>query len=77
MVAGSNSFAPDPTAIPVVLVGRILAEELKISAGDYVTLTSPAGKPDAIRHGAARRGDFAWQEFSIPASTITTRIGDS
>ncbi len=43
MVSGSNSFAPGPDAIPVVLVGRILSEELKVSAGDYVTLTSPQG----------------------------------
>ena len=30
-------------AIPAVLVGAIMAEELKISAGDYVSLTSPQG----------------------------------
>src|SRR5579862_2398513 len=43
MVAGSNSFTPSADGIPVVLVGRILSEELKVSAGDYVTLTSPQG----------------------------------
>jgi lipoprotein-releasing system permease protein len=41
--AGSDSFAPDAVGIPALVVGRILAEELKISAGDYVTLTSPQG----------------------------------
>ncbi|MGD0956677.1 MAG: ABC transporter permease [Candidatus Acidiferrales bacterium] len=41
--AGSNSFEPDADSIPALMVGRILAEELKISAGDYVTLTSPQG----------------------------------
>ncbi len=41
--AGSNSFAADADGIPVLLVGRILADELRISAGDYVTLTSPQG----------------------------------
>ncbi len=41
--AGSSSFEPASDGIPVLLVGRILAEELKISAGDYVTLTSPQG----------------------------------
>jgi len=40
---GSPSFLPAADEIPVLLVGRILAEELKISAGDYVTLTSPQG----------------------------------
>jgi lipoprotein-releasing system permease protein len=43
MAAGSNSFAADADGIPVLLVGRILADELRISAGDYVTLTSPQG----------------------------------
>ncbi len=43
LAAGSGSFAPDADGIPALMVGRILAEELKISAGDYVTLTSPQG----------------------------------
>jgi lipoprotein-releasing system permease protein len=41
--AGSGSFAPDADGIPALMVGRILAEELKVSVGDYVTLTSPQG----------------------------------
>jgi lipoprotein-releasing system permease protein len=41
--AGTNRFDPDADGIPVLLVGRILAEELHISAGDHVTLTSPQG----------------------------------
>jgi len=43
VVAGTGSFTPEADGIPVLLVGRILAEELKVSAGDYVTLTSPQG----------------------------------
>jgi lipoprotein-releasing system permease protein len=43
VAAGTASFAPAADGIPVLLVGRILAEELKVSAGDYVTLTSPQG----------------------------------
>jgi lipoprotein-releasing system permease protein len=43
IVAGADDFAPDPDGIPALLVGRILADELKISAGDYVSLTSPQG----------------------------------
>jgi lipoprotein-releasing system permease protein len=43
IVAGADNFAPDPDGIPALLVGRILADELKISAGDYVSLTSPQG----------------------------------
>jgi lipoprotein-releasing system permease protein len=43
MVAGSDSFAPDADGIPALLVGRLLADDLRIAAGDYVTLTSPQG----------------------------------
>lgn len=43
MAVGSNDFAPDSDGIQALLVGRILSQDLKISAGDYVTLTSPQG----------------------------------
>jgi lipoprotein-releasing system permease protein len=43
IVSGSDSFAPDADGIPALLVGKILSDELKISVGDYVTLTSPQG----------------------------------
>jgi lipoprotein-releasing system permease protein len=43
MWEGSSGFVPGADQIPVLLIGRILAEELKISVGDYVTLTSPEG----------------------------------
>jgi lipoprotein-releasing system permease protein len=43
MVRGSGEFAADADGIPALLVGRILAEDLKVSAGDYVTLTTPQG----------------------------------
>jgi len=43
ITAGSGNFQPDADGLPALLIGRILAEELNISAGDYVTLTSPQG----------------------------------
>ena len=43
MAAGSASFDSTADGTPVLLVGRILSEELKVSVGDYVTLTSPQG----------------------------------
>jgi lipoprotein-releasing system permease protein len=43
IVAGSPDFAPDAEGIPALLVGRILADDMRLSAGDYVTLTSPQG----------------------------------
>ena len=43
IASGSSDFGPDADGIPALLVGRILADDLKISPGDYVTLTSPQG----------------------------------
>jgi len=43
IVSGSDSFAPDADGIPALLVGRLLADDFGISAGDYVTVTSPQG----------------------------------
>jgi lipoprotein-releasing system permease protein len=43
IVAGSADFASDADGLPALLVGRIMADDLKISAGDYVTLISPQG----------------------------------
>jgi len=43
ITSGSDSLSPDADGIPALIVGRLLAEDLKISAGDYVTLTSPQG----------------------------------
>jgi lipoprotein-releasing system permease protein len=40
---GSADFSPDADGIPALLVGRLLAEDMKLSVGDYVTLTSPQG----------------------------------
>jgi lipoprotein-releasing system permease protein len=44
IVAGALEFAPDRDGIGAVLVGRILAEEIKLRPGDYITLTSPQGR---------------------------------
>jgi len=41
--AGNDNFSPDADGIPALLVGRILAEDMQLSAGDFVTLTSPQG----------------------------------
>src|SRR6204780_4598305 len=43
LVAGSSDFGADSDGIPALLVGRFLAEDMKISAGEYVNLTSPQG----------------------------------
>lgn len=43
VVAGSADFAPDANGFDSVVVGRMLADDLKLRPNDYVTLTSPAG----------------------------------
>ncbi|HKV04446.1 MAG TPA: ABC transporter permease [Candidatus Acidoferrales bacterium] len=43
IVSGTGSFAADADGIPALVLGRILAGDLKVSADDYVTLTSPQG----------------------------------
>jgi lipoprotein-releasing system permease protein len=44
VVSGRLDFSPDADGIEALLIGRQLAEEWKISPGDYVTLTSPQGR---------------------------------
>ena len=44
VVSGAADFAPDGEGIDAILLGRTLAEELKLKVGDYVTLTSPQGR---------------------------------
>lgn len=44
IIAGRMDFSPDADGIEALLVGKQLAEEWKISPGDYVTLMSPQGR---------------------------------
>src|SRR5260370_36240224 len=44
IAAGSLDFSPDPDGIDALLIGKQIAEEWKVSPGDYVTLTSPQGR---------------------------------
>jgi len=43
IVAGSDDFSSDRDGLPAIIVGRILSEDMRISAGAYITLTSPQG----------------------------------
>lgn len=44
VVGGKLDFSPDPDGIEGLLVGKQLADEWKISPGDYLTITSPQGR---------------------------------
>src|SRR5438445_9381780 len=44
LASGKLDFQPDADGIDALLVGKQLAEEWKLSPGDYVSLTSPQGR---------------------------------
>jgi lipoprotein-releasing system permease protein len=41
LVSGSDNFAPDANGTPGIMIGRLLASDFGVTAGDYVTVTSP------------------------------------
>ena len=43
LVSGSDDLSPDADGTPSIMVGRLLASNFGIAAGDYVTLISPRG----------------------------------
>ena len=77
IVAGSLDFTPDADGIDALMVGKQLADEWKMAPGDYVTITSPQGRLTPFGLIPRTRRYKAWQEFSIPASTTTTKTGAS
>jgi len=44
IVAGNLDFSPDADGIEALVVGKQLAEDWKLSPGDYVTLMAPQGR---------------------------------
>jgi lipoprotein-releasing system permease protein len=44
IVSGAANFAPDGNGFDAIVIGKILADEIHLRTGDYVTLTSPAGQ---------------------------------
>ena len=44
IIAGAADFSPDKDGIDALLVGKQVAQEWKMSPGDYVTLVSPQGR---------------------------------
>lgn len=90
IVAGRVDFSPDADGIASVLVGRLLAGELKLSPGDYLTLTSPQGRltpygliPRTRRFrvsGVFDSGfydyDENWCFLTLPAAQQLAGVGD-
>jgi lipoprotein-releasing system permease protein len=44
IIAGTADFAPDANGLQAIVVGKLLAEQMQLQAGDYVTVTSPTGR---------------------------------
>ncbi len=44
IVSGNANFEPDRDGFDGFVIGKILADELDLEAGDYATLTSPTGR---------------------------------
>ncbi len=90
IIAGKLDFSPDTDGIDAVLVGRQLAQEWKLSPGDYVTLTSPQGRltpfgllPRSRRFRVAGVFDSGFYDYdenwcflSLPAAQALSGVGD-
>ena len=90
IVAGRLDFSPDADGIDALLLGKQLAEEWKISPGDYVTLTSPQGRltpfgliPRTRRFRVAGVFDSGFYDYdenwcflTLPAAQALSGAGD-
>ena len=90
IIAGTLDFSQDADGIDAVVVGKQLAQEWKLSPGDYVTLTSPQGRltpygmmPRSRRFrvsGVFDSGfydyDENWCFLSLPAAQGLSGVGD-
>ena len=84
IVAGSADFHADSDGIPAILVGRLLAQDLKISAGDYLTLTSPQGSltpfgilPRSRRFRVAGIFDSGFYDYDANWTFVTLASGQA
>jgi lipoprotein-releasing system permease protein len=84
IVAGSADFHADADGIAAILVGRLLADDLKISAGDYVTLTSPQGSltpfgmlPRSRRFRVAGIFDSGFYDYDANWTFVTLASGQA
>jgi lipoprotein-releasing system permease protein len=90
IVSGAPDFAPDADGFDSILVGHLMADELNIRTGDYVTLTSPEGRltpygmvPRSRRFritGVFDSGfydyDANWVFAKLPAAQNLAGVGD-
>jgi len=84
IVAGSADFRADADGIPAILIGRLLAADLKISAGEYLTLTSPQGSltpfgmlPRSRRFRVAGIFDSGFYDYDANWTFVTLASGQA
>jgi lipoprotein-releasing system permease protein len=84
IAAGSADFHADADGIPAILIGRLLADDLKISAGDYLTLTSPQGSltpfgmlPRSRRFRVAGIFDSGFYDYDANWTFVTLASGQA
>ena len=90
IVSGAADFTPDANGFDSVIVGHLMADELKLHTGGYVTLTSPEGRltpygmmPRSRRFritGLFDSGfydyDANWVFATLPAAQNLAGVGD-
>ncbi len=90
IIAGRLDFSSDGDGIDAVIVGKQLAQEWKLSPGDYVTLTSPQGRltpfgmlPRSRRFRVAGIFDSGFYDYdenwcflNLPAAQALSGVGD-
>jgi lipoprotein-releasing system permease protein len=90
IVSGTADFAPDADGFDSIVVGRLMAEEINIHAGEYVTLTSPEGRltpygmvPRSRRFRVAGVFDSGFYDYdanwafaTLPATQNLAGVGD-
>ncbi len=90
VVSGAADFAPDADGFDADIVGRLMADELNIHTGDYVTLTSPEGRltpygmvPRSRRFRVAGVFDSGFYDYdanwafaTLPATQNLAGVGD-
>ena len=84
------TFAPDADGFDSIVVGHLMADELNIHTGDYVTLTSPEGRltpygmvPRSRRFRVAGVFDSGFYDYdanwvfaTLPATQNLAGVGD-
>ena len=91
IIAGNLDFSPDANGIDAILIGKQLAQDWKLSPGDYVTLTSPQGRltpfgllPRSRRFRVAGIFDSGFYDYdenwcflSLPAAQALSGVVDA